>query len=52
MVTLCQPAASCAAAAALAEPLAALHIAVAIWSHPPGSDQQWWLWRMVPSSRA
>jgi thiamine kinase-like enzyme len=33
---------------ALAEPLAALHIAVTIWSHSPGSHQQWWLWRMVP----
>ena len=32
----------------LAEPLAALHIAVAISLHSPGSHQQWWLWRMVP----
>jgi hypothetical protein len=32
----------------LAQPLAALHIARTIWSHTPGSHQQWWLWRMVP----
>jgi hypothetical protein len=32
----------------LAMPLAALHIAMTSWSHPAGSHQQWWLWRMVP----
>src|SRR5207244_6081507 len=32
----------------LAQPLVALHIAVTIWLHSPGSHQHWWLWRMVP----